>query len=45
MLATWSDSDDSTTDEKSHEEVNIYLMAYENEVIPETQNEFSYDEL
>ena len=36
MIATWSDSNDSTTDEESHEEANLYLMAYENKVTPET---------
>ena len=45
MMATWSNSDDSTIDEESHEEANLCLMAHENEVTPETQNKFSYDEL
>ena len=45
MMATQSDSDDSITDEKSHEEANLCLMAYKNEVTPETQNKFFYDEL
>ena len=45
MMAMWSDSDDFTSDEESHEEANLCLMAYENEVTPKTQNEFSYDEL
>ena len=36
MMATWSDSDDSTIDKKSHEEANLCLMAHENEVSPET---------
>ena len=27
------------------EEANLYLMAYENEITPETQNDFIYDEL
>ena len=45
MTATQSDSDDSITDEESHEEANLYLMAHENEVISETQNEFFYEEL
>ena len=45
MMATWSDSNDSTSDEESHEEANLCLMAHENEVISETQNKFSYDEL
>ena len=34
MIATWSDSDDSTTDEESHEEANLCLMAHENKVTP-----------
>ena len=44
-MAIWSDSDDSTTDEESHEEANLCLMAHENEITLETQNEFTYDEL
>ena len=44
-MATWSDSDDSTTDEESHEEANLCLMAHENEVTFETQNKFTNDEL
>ena len=45
MMAIWSDRDDSTTDEESYEEANLYLIAHKNEVIFETQNKFSYDEL
>ena len=45
MMAIWSDSDDSITDEESHEEANLYLMVYKNEVTPKTQNKFTYDEL
>ena len=45
MMATWSDSDDFITDEESHEEANLCLMAHENEITSETQNKFSYDEL
>ena len=45
MMAIWSDSDDSITDEESHEEANLCLIAYENEVTFETQNEFTYDKL
>ena len=44
-MATWSDSDGSTTDEESHEEANLCLMVYENKITPETQNNFFYDEL
>ena len=45
MIATWSDSDDSTTDKKSHKEANLCLMAHKNEVTSETQNKFSYNKL
>ena len=45
MMATWSDSDNSITDKKIQKEANLCLMAHENEVSPETQNEFTYDEL
>ena len=44
-MVAQSDSDDSTTDKESHEEANLYLMAHKNEVTPETQNKFSYNEL
>ena len=45
MMATWSNSDDSTSNDESYEEANMCLMAHENEVITETQNKFFYDEL
>ena len=45
MMAIWSNSDDSTTNEETHEEANLYLMTHKNEVSPETQSEFTYDEL
>ena len=45
MMAIWSNSDDSNTDEESHEKANLCLLAHENEVTPKTQNKFSYDEL
>ena len=35
-MATWSDSDDSTTDEETQDEANLCLMAHENEVSSET---------
>ena len=44
-MAKWSDSDDSISDDESHEEVNLCLMVHENEIITKTENKFSYDEL
>ena len=41
MMATWSASDDSSSDEKnSTEQANLCLMAHENEVIFETPSDF-----
>ena len=46
MVATWSDSDELSFEEKeSHEQVNLCLMAYENEINTETPNDFTFAEL
>ena len=46
MVATWSDSDESSSkEEKSHEQANLCLMAHENEVNAETPNNFIFEEL
>ena len=44
-MVTWSDSDDSTTDEETQKEANLCLITHENKVSSETQSEFTYDEL
>ena len=46
MVATWSDSDESSSEEEdSHEQANLCLMAHENEVNTETPNDFTFEEL
>ena len=46
MVATWSDSDDSSSEEEeAHEQANLCLMAHENEVSAEISNEFTFEEL
>ena len=45
MLATWSDSEDSSSKEKTLEEANLCLMAQEEKVIFESKCEFICDEL
>ena len=46
MMATWSASDDSSSDEEtSTEQANLCLMAHENEVTSESTSEFTFEEL
>ena len=45
-MATWSGSDESSSkEEDSNEQVNLCLMAHENEVNTETPNDFTFEEL
>ena len=46
MMATWSDSDESSSEEEdSHEQANLCLMAYKNEVNTETPDDFTFEKL
>ena len=46
MMATWSASDDSSSDEEtSTEQANLCLIAHKNEVISETPSDFTFEEL
>ena len=45
MIATWSDSEDSSSDEEAQKIVNLYLIAQEDEVTLDTQSKFSFEEL
>ena len=46
MVATWSDSDESSSKEEDlHEQANLYLMAHKNEVNIETPIDFTFEEL
>ena len=46
MIATWSDSDESSSEEEdSHEQANLCLMTDENEVNIETPDNFTFEEL
>ena len=45
ILATWSDSEDSSFKEEIQEEANLCLMAQEEEVISKTKYEFTFNEL
>ena len=46
MMATWSDSDESSSEEEdSHEQANLCLMTHENEVNAETPDDFIFEEL
>ena len=43
MVATWSDSDDSSSEEEeAHEQANLCLIAHENEVSAEISDEFTF---
>ena len=45
MVATWCDNDDSSFDEDTHEEPNLYLIAHKNDVTSEPSSEFTFDKL
>ena len=46
MMATWSGSDESSSEEKdSNESGNLCLIAYKNEVNTETPIDFTFEEL
>ena len=45
MVATWSDSDESSSKEETQNKANFYLMALDDEVIFEPSLEFIFDEL
>ena len=46
MMATWSESDDSSSkEEDSTEQANLCLMAHENEVNSKTPSDFTFEEL
>ena len=45
MVVTWSDSDDSMSDEKNQEVVNLCLMIQEEEVTSELLLDFIFEEL
>ena len=46
MVAIWSDSDESSSEEEdSHKQANLCLMAHKNEVNAETSNDFTFEEL
>ena len=44
-MATWSDNDELSSNDDTHEEANLYLNAYENEVTSDPSNAFTFDEL
>ena len=45
MVATWSDSDDSSTDDENQNFANLCLMTQEDEVQSEHVLDFTFDEL
>ena len=45
MIATWSDSDESSSDEEDKNIVNLYLMAQDDEVTFEITLDFTFEEL
>ena len=45
MVVNWSDSDEPSSDDDTHEEANLCLMEDKNEVTSEPSNEFFFDEL
>ena len=46
MIATWSDSDESSSEEEdSHEQANLCLITHENKVNIKTPNDFTFEEL
>ena len=46
MVAIWSDSDESSFEEKdSHEQANLCFIAHKNKVNTETPNDFTFEEL
>ena len=45
MMATWSESEDSSSEEEQKEVTNLCLMSNENEIIDETQSDFIFEEL
>ena len=45
MIVTWSDSEESSLDEKVQKMMNLCLMVQEEEVTSETQLDFIFDEL
>lgn len=45
MVATWSGSEDSSSNKEEEKSTNLCLMALENDVIFETNLEFTFDEL
>ena len=42
MVATQNDSDESNSNQDTHEIANLYLMAYKNDVTSEFTNEFTF---
>ena len=44
-MATWSDGEDSSFEEESQEEANLYLMAHHEEINTENSLDFTFDEL
>ena len=45
MMATWSESDESSSKEDSNEQANLCFMAHENEVNTEIPIDFTFEEL
>ena len=45
MVATWIDTEESSSDEEVQKVVNLYLMAQEEKITSETKLDFTFDEL
>ena len=44
-MATWSDNDDSSSDEKIYEVANLYLMVQKEKITSKIKFEFTFNEL